>query len=364
MYTIKVSRNLTSSTFYNNIIPKLHEYFYKKLTYMKIEFDFSDTTYIEPSVLPNLANVGAILYKELGEMALLSNIVNTNVSLFLFATDFLMLCDKYKLFKHNKNEIAGQTPEQTAKASYYSPIFYAQSKSDKDFIYYLVEKSFNKALMLAFDVSKEETESYNEQGQRYWKYIKGLSEIIHNACEYSTSHCMYTWHYYKKTDKLSMSISDSGIGFFDAINNQIEENERKRRQAQKEGKEFEFTDKIPKLKLLDSDNKFNPDYNNLVGILAGLLWRKESEIYGLYHVVNEMIGKGAIITIHSFNTKLVINKKTWERINEDEDQLISMLHDGDISRLTSSSADVISRYKFAGVHIEIELRNLNSEQEK
>lgn len=100
-YIIAIKGNLTSFVFYNEVLPKLHNYFANDIQ-EPILFDFSGVKTIDPLVLPNFLCAGFWIYEYRGTSARVfvpGNLESRSLRAFLHRAGFVKLAQTYNLFE-------------------------------------------------------------------------------------------------------------------------------------------------------------------------------------------------------------------------------------------------------------------------
>lgn len=159
---------------------------------------------------------------------------------------------------------------------------------------------------------------------------KFLEQMIDNTFEYGECDAYVTVQTNYKMNRIYLSISDYGFGFYKSI------------MGEKNSKLFSDNndDDVDGYNVL----KRQP-VNEFEAILIGMYKRKNSKTYGLFNVIKKVLQYKGVIRIHSNDSQIIL----------DEDATGSFI-DESLARVKK-----VSRYNFIetsifnGVHIEIEL---------
>lgn len=165
--------------------------------------------------------------------------------------------------------------------------------------------------------------NYGPRDEKYNRLSDILGQIVGNSMSKGISEAYLTVQANYKRKKMIVAASDSGCGM-------------------KESMVFNRSKQNIDVKgyfLLDGDPKTEEE-----AIVESLCYRRESEIYGLYHAILELIDKwNGIVRIHSNDTQLILTNNAVEAYTEMK--LLSYFNE--YNRRSTAV--------FPGTHIEIEV---------
>lgn len=306
-YIIHFDGNLTSYTFYNELLGKLHNYFEDRNN-EQLVFDFSQVKLIEPIVIPNLLCVGYIINTSTGnppKIFIPDNISAGHLKRYLFDINFIYFASKYGLFTFDDTILGGLAESNMDKLN--NTILFHQDETEQeswDKICYYSQKFINKYL--------KDFDSYIAPTNLILELSR---EIVENSKDHGKSFCFMTIQYNYSREKVYIAYSDCGHGFLQS-----------------------FLNKNIMVK------------SEIEAIIEGIFLRYQKP-FGLYSVIHKTLSLGGIVRIHSNQDQLVLTRNTMLSLDVSNSAadlkkiLLSEKHTKNIRR----------NLKFSGVHIEIEI---------
>jgi len=341
-YQIDFIDSLYMSDFYDDIIPKLHDYFHYNKE-KNLIFNFSDLKFISPNVVPNLLNIADIYKKYLQEERTIELILSYNYELlsFLDSVHFFSISDDLKLFSYDHNMIGGFKEKSTDNCS----LIFSKANSNEDEI----KKECNE-LMQNMERCIEIEGNINKHKDTFKEIF---FHLIHNANDKdrgdSNAYGSFKVNSYKDQrtkygildnesfpNRAYIAVCDNGVGIMKSIN-----------------------DKYNKKEAIPYFTKYGQ--TAFYYILEAIFWRKINPpfpfIHGLYDVTKILLDKGGKIGINSdetyivfdrsfFKTFLLLTKAIAENSEPDDETLV------ELKRMYIRKT---KNKKYRGVHIDIEL---------
>lgn len=382
-YIIAVRGNLTSFTFYNEVIPKLHDYFANDVQ-DPILFDFSRVKTIDPLVLPNFLCAGFWIYEYRGISAQIfvpSNLESLPLRTFLHRTGFVKLAQAYNLFEFDNN-ISGGLDDSAFHATLnrielFQGIYQTTSEDDNKTIEIDANRTKEQAWEKLIDSFVPFIKEFLQKSDEKYvlenreiissKLLFFCREVIENALLHGKSFCFLNMQYSSSTvgKQIKISISDCGVGFRKSINadrsrslkiltlqQQLQRNSTNERCDSIEKEIGEL--RMQGYPLSDEDVERLAAYpyleSELEGIVYGLLSRSQKP-YGLYSIHERIIhALGGTIRIHSNDTQLVLSERMWAplAVCTTPENLLSQLMNRKYMK------NIRTGLTFKGTHIEME----------
>lgn len=294
--------------------------------------DFTNVTKIDAVVIPNLLLLGRYLeqktfnipYIRLGE-----NLSAGYLKKYLSNIKFYQLSELYFYYENEAEKYGGLLGKDmddrntTERFSIEDGAVVARRR-----LYYNIFP-FIKHYLKNFNIYENDVDLALDQNTFNNNIIaKFLEQMIDNSFAHGMSDAFVTVQTNYKMNRIYMSISDFGVGFYKSILAEMP---------------TKSSDEVTK----NNDNNIlmrNPK-NELEAIWIGIYKRRNSETYGLYNVIKSVLKLNGTIRIHSNDTQLILT-----------DRLIDKFLKG-----TLINSDQLTRYNiirtshFEGVHIEIEI---------
>ena len=306
-YIIHFDGNLTSYTFYNELLGKLHNYFIEGKD-QQLVFDFSQVKLVEPIVIPNLLCVGYIIRTSTGnppKIFIPDNISAGYLKRYLFDINFTNYAKEYGLFSFDDTVFGGLSESNMDKLN--NTILFHQDETEQeswDKICYYSQKFVNKYL--------KDYDSYIAPTNLILELSR---EIVENSKGHGKSFCFMTIQYNYSREKVYIAYSDCGQGFLKSFS-----------------------------------NKRIVVKNEIESIIEGIFLRYQKP-FGLYSVIQKTLSLGGIVRIHSNQDQLVLTPNTMLSLDISNNS-------SDLKKILLSEQyknNVRRNLKFSGVHIEIEI---------
>jgi len=379
-YIIVIKGNLTSFVFYNEVIPKLHDYFSNDIQ-SPVLFDFSRVKMIDPLVLPNLLCTGFWIYEYRGISAQIfvpSNLESLALRTFLHRTGFVRLAQTYNLFEFDAS-ISGGLGDAVSrptlnKIELFEGVYQPTDGEEGPFSRLDMSRTKEQAwerLKLSFvpfirEFLQKSTDKYvlTHKEKISSDLLFFCREVVENALLHGKSFCFLNMQYSSSYGKqIKISISDCGVGFRKSINADrsrslkilaLRERLRvagaHRGRLEKEIEELRTRD----YPLSEEDITRLAAYpylcSELDGIVYGLLSRNKKP-YGLYSIHDKIVHTlGGTIRIHSNDTQLILSERMWAPLSvcKTPEALLAQLAN------TQYTSNVRKDLTFKGTHIEME----------
>lgn len=336
-HIIKFDEDVTSFSFYNKVIPSVHDYLVN-CSNRKLYLDFSDVEFVNPLVIPNILTLAVVLKNHLLEPAQLFIPWKPKLLSYLSDIGFIDIVRKYELFDIDERYI-GDYETCTLKNECKTFVFEYGSEEENIFNTLSVSNEVFKYIC---------NENSQTNIEKLDNLKKILTEICKNGCSHSKSMCFATMQTNMsknvKFKKAYISISDCGVGYYDSIFEKISD--------------FGFTpyfmSKDDFLKLQTSEDK------DIAAILEAIMFRRHQSIYGMFDVISRVVSNDGVVRIHSFQTQLVFSKNNFSKYISNNKLL---LNDFKTKYQQAINTELNSKYSnirkseaiFKGVHIEIEV---------
>lgn len=300
MKIVDIPRDLTSYEFFSNVLPTI-----VNTDEIKIILDMSNTKRIEPLVVPNLLCL-AYMQKIKAKKEMMISVPDTvsggMVKNYLYEIGFTQYARRFGLFDFKYNPYGGLVGK---KIDPLCRTIVFNADDNKDVIYRGVDRCitpFSEAYLSKFQVyDSEQCLSINE-------ITEFLEEILLNCKIHAKSFSITTLHANYSSEKIYISVSDIGCGFYDSLDNRELNNEKE-------------------------------------AILEGVYKRKDSKIYGLFNVVRRVLDYDGKVRIHSNNTQIIFTPRIKEEF----------IHERLLKSETFEKYNVKNTAYYEGVHIEIEM---------
>lgn len=324
-YLVSFEQKTTSFSFYNHILPQLHEYFTNHRD-NELLLDLSGVEFIHPLVVPNLLVVGSVLKNYFKKPSNMYIPWDPRLLSYLSDINFLNLIREQELFSLDEKFIGGYSSHNINPEC---KTYMFQFGSSKDDIRTKLKKSETIINFLTDGRSNEHSENV----------LRILTEICHNACNHSGSHCFATFQSNLgrnvKYKKAFIAISDFGEGFYNSLISKISSNN---------------------LFINNEAGVSTNEHNNILAILEAIFFRKDFKEYGVYQVISSIINNSGLVRIHSEDTQLVVTSKNFKRYINDYSLLKEELNSSKYDQLEIQFSPVRKNgTKLKGVHIEFEI---------
>lgn len=303
---INIPKDLTSYGFYNNVLAEINKI--ERKEEQEIILDFSETYRIEALVVPNLLCLGYEIREKFGERA---KIFIPDVSYsgglknYMNEIGFIKYAKKYSLFEFILPPDGGMLGKRI------DPIcgtLYFDTQNSIDEINRGVK--FGIAPFAEQYLKKFENIHVYDDSIYYRNDItEFLTEMIMNCKMHAKSFSFTTMHAKYSINKIYISVSDFGCGFYNTI-----------------GLLEECKDEVE-------------------AILAGVYKRKTSKVYGLYNVIRRVLEYNGKVRIHSNNTQIIFTPRILDNFIARK-----LFEDSSFEKY-----NIKKGLSFSGVHIEIEL---------
>lgn len=316
-YTIALSGNITSKVFYDIILNELHMYFLEKINLQKrLVFDFSEVNSIDSLVIPNLLCIGYAIKNATAYPPIFfipQSQHHGKIKRYLIDINFYKIAKKFKLYEFDNYFDCGLEGKKLNKINRTEYFDFSESDQETYAKINYIFKEFKLRYLKPFTNYNIHSDSDND-------LVRFCMEIILNCRIHGGSFCFLTMQYNDYLKMMNISISDYGIGFKNSLI-----------------RSGEFTENID----------FISEYES---IIRGIFKRKDSEIYGLYNVLDKITTRDGVMRIHSMDTQLIITKYLYNNIKKDTlEEIIKYKNDDKFKN------NVKSDLKYKGVHIEIEI---------
>lgn len=333
---IVVPENVTSYVFYNEIMNDVFDSF-DETDIENFIFDFSKVNFINPKVFPNLLSLGIILKNYLKKSPQIYFIPNPNLFKYLDEIKFFYINRKFGIFELNEDVIGGYSTDTRGMAENCAIHFFDVNTRKKE----IFEKYSNYYLLAL--------KNKHIKDEKARRLIDIISEFTENACIHSETGSFVSSQI--NTNKyFYVSISDYGIGF--------------RKSFGKKEKEKGY---LPQFYRQFPDSS----YINLFSIIEAIFYNSKKKVYGIFSGIKAVLELNGTIRIHSTDTQLILTKSNFEKYllvdiqNEDEKNDFVNSFAGSLmlspQKELQYSALRLTRYKFKGVHIEIEIPLIQGE---
>jgi hypothetical protein len=337
-YIIKIEGLFSTSVFYKTILKELHNCFSDDKE-NRVIFDFTEVTYIDALVIPNLLSVGYIIKKATNKIPIISAINNsiyaykTNIMQYLYDIGFTKHAKNYGLFEihdYNIDKSKKMLPE------YCTTFCFNDGKQSKE--------SIAEQIML------ESGQLFNEHLKEYFDddeifgykniFAKFAAELCNNSAMHGKSFSFMTIQSNRGQEKVSIAVSDCGCGFYESLYKKIinKSLERPLLTIENEG----FLDK-------------NTENLSLHSIIECTFYRYFDRAYGIWDIAKTVLNNGGVIRIHSNDSRIILTPNKFPLILEvcnDPEALKDILLK---EFLGSKDYNFITGLKFGGVHFEIEM---------
>lgn len=333
-YMIEINGSLTSYVFYNEILSKLHNYYLDDNKQKKLVFDFSLVNSIDPLVIPNLLCIGYIIKETSNytpELYIPNNIKFSELKRYLNEINFINLAETFNLYDFDVSVKAGwkeQGMDKLNTTMYFEyPKFIDNDNVDDSKLRDSIDKAVTYKFNRFFNKFLSYYNNYNTQTNVLLELSK---EIIENSIIHGNSFSFATIQYNYNMEKVYLSFSDCGQGFYKSFYHKINDSL------------FE-----PKLdgNIKQQIRSLNSE---LDGILLGVYFRY-GESFGLYDAVIKVLSKNGTVRIHSNDSQIILTSNSLVELNlcKNERQFLEALK--------KKKNTIRNNLKYQGTHIEIEL---------
>jgi hypothetical protein len=344
---------------YNELAPRMFEFWSSK-EYLRydLHFDWGGVLYINPQVIPNLLVLGHQLHILTDKRIKIYIPTDEGLLSYLDEIGFIRFSKRFSVYEFYEEYIGGYAPSfSNNRKSYYI----GNNSTDAQIWEQLSESS--SVIDRAYSYKYEPNEGFVSDNVKL-----ALWEVCKNSVFHAGSFVFLTIQKTSAISSVVISISDTGYGIYDSMYRRIRRGEDK-----------------PQLHFL-SNNRFTGLKNRvdkeLYAIVEAVFYRwKEQVNYGsllddlnfecsngLWYVVNETLRKNGTVRIHSNNYRLVLTnhllndvigydeiERLYNDYSEpdkgfDDDGFINL-----VSKIKKSDNAQQFKYRYQGVHIEIEL---------
>lgn len=326
-YQIDIDGHFSSYKFYNQFLPKLHEYFNNPVFGEKIIINFANIKKISPLVIPNLLNVGLILKDYFESPVELFIPWDIKLLAYLRDVNFLSINTKLNVFKIDER-YTGDIPSDRSISDICGTI--------------LIENNLTKESIYNSYISKYKypLEKQLNDEKIVDRIIYIMAELSHNGAKHSMGSCFVSFQL-NHSNKFEFSVSDCGIGYQKSLQN-----------------------KNIKLFFDQKYNDFDDSTSHFISILEAIYHRKREydRVYGVYSIFRDVLPLNGIIRLHTHNTQAIFTNYNFYEFLEEEPnkKVLSRILE---SFVNSSKRATENKYKpvridstkFKGVHIEIEI---------
>ncbi len=335
-YMVKFDNIVTSFSFYNKILPRLHSYFVMGIR-DEIMFDFSDVEFVQPLVLPNLMVVASKLKEYFKNPIKLYIPWNPKLLSYLKDINFFLFVKKFSLFEIDERYTGG----------YHKRVLYDECKTyafeygtSKE----MIREELRNSISIIEKISQKPSAFTESSSERLLRII---TEICHNACNHSGNKCFATFQSNYSTrskyKKAYIAISDGGIGYYGSFKERLEN-----------GRDIDLT-------VTDKEHFLSfKDDKNLYAILEAIFYRKDFKMFGIYQVMTQVLHNNGVVRIHNDDTQLIFTKKNFLKYINNWDALIEAFK-GSLKNVIDNELDIQfsplrrNESRLAGVHIEMEI---------
>jgi len=391
-------RTFTTFKFYSRFLPELRNFYVNNPKSEPPAFSLLESCYIDSSCLPLIISLGNTLkqFHHKPIPLLINNIPGTlsnKVLNYLDKSDFFYLVGENsnpsfpigrKIFDFENRMLGWNTSNLTVRNEH-KVKGYSLNDIKIDRFKNLPEDYQRDKLIehYSFEVDSDFNEIFEDNeitsSNRYF-FIDILSELITNSLIHSDSDCFLSFHTTKF--KTAISISDTGIGFYDSLH---------RKKTQQEFYQFsELTNAIINLSSLKLEERVK---NNFFSIFEALYYSCLKDRRGLFDLMCSIVLNGhGIFRIHNYSVQLIVSSKLDNElkqlfelrekifknlINLKANEINKQTNQSEIKRLSDSAKQiflnlflkVINNYskdiqyssvrffnvEFKGVHIEAEI---------
>lgn len=344
-HTIQIDEYFTSYKFYHSLLPQLSLYARSKIK-RNILFDFTNTKRVSSLVIPNLLCVGYIIntnYNFSPTIFVPDNSNSDNIRDFLHDIGFVQLARNYGLFTFTPSIDYGKSHrilDPLCQTHEFNPNL--DNEDDESVIRTEVSRHFRdffRTLLPDFNCALQ-----SAVGAEKYLFLGNIAEdicaqLIYNSITHGNSFAFMSAEVNHAAEKIYISIADCGIGFKKCINTQIEHGQEP----------FERRRKMMS--------------DELEAIVNAIFVRAEEEhnqIYGIYPLINRVLGLNGTVRIHSVDTQLILTKSMQIKlaVAADNRSNIAQIRQTFLKLMRDKKANTYNVYtnmKCGGVHIEIEL---------
>jgi hypothetical protein len=359
---IHFPKNVSSVYVYNELAPRMFE-FWKNKEYLEddLYFDWGGVSHISPQVIPNLLILGHQLRMLTEKRIKIYIPTDEELLSYLDEIDFLRFARRFTVYEFYEEYIGGYVPKRSNNRKSY----YIASKTTDAQIWEQLSES-GSVIKRAYSDKYEFSEGFVSNNVKL-----ALWEVCKNSVFHANSFVFLTIQKTRAIRTVVISLSDTGCGMYDSMYRRIV---REQGIAQDAQLHFMSNGRFAGL-------RYRAD-RELYAIVEAVFYRwKEQVNYsnmldeadfkcsnGLWYVVNETLRKNGTVRIHSNNYRLVLTNHLLndvigyseiERLynrnpnadNEFDDERFIKL----VGRIKKSDNAQQFRYRYQGVHIEIEL---------
>ena len=337
-YIIKVEGLFSTSVFYRQILKELHSCLQQSKE-NRVVFDFTETTYIDALVIPNLLCVGYIIRSTTNKTPVIARMNNsiytykTNIMQYLYDIGFIKHARNYGLFEihdYNIDKNKKIIPE------YCTTFCFNNTGQSKEQIAEQINiesgKLFSEHLKEYFD--DDEIFGYKNI------FAKFAAELCNNSAVHGESFSFMTIQSNREQGKVSIAVSDCGCGFYESLCKRLENNTLDR----------------PLLTISDDEFLDKTSENlSLHSIIECTFYRYFDKAYGIWDIARTVLKSGGVVRIHSNDSRIILTPNMFPLILElckSPEELRNILL---IQFLERKDYNFITGLKFGGVHFEIEM---------
>ena len=358
LYIKPRERNLTTQTFYNDILFQIKPCF--RHEYKNVEFDFNGLSSINPMVLPLLYTLGVELRKRgvcpiLNIIPRLSDDDFSNISYFIEYSGFYELNRTYNQIHNDFDSCIFEIPYARGEIQRfdYIKVDYIEAKSASQKIYRKLEQFMSIFIKQAFgNLIPAYFKGYLEYENEVEEYIKlkfiePLYQVALNSTVHSNAGCAVSISHVRKFNKLYVSLSDVGVGLGETLES------KKSLIVGESTIKNEVKSTIFKLYELSNIDR---DYKEMYMIIIALILRmtrldgsdNECRDYGLISVIDFILQNNGYFRMHSNDTRIILSNRMYKYFNnKDILRLVDFLKRED--------KNLYRNMFFQGVHIDFEL---------
>jgi hypothetical protein len=347
-YQISVdAENLTSYVFYEQLLPRVHEYFVEGRSKTPI-INLTNVRRISPFALPNLIVLGLLLKKEMGAPVALDFTWNPKLVTYLNQMSFFDLVRKNNAYSFDEGQAGGIDGQYVI--SNLCQMVSVQRGDDED------EDNDDSAPVLrrlARDY-KEQLRKELPDGISTDTVLNVLAEICHNGVKHSGAEKCFASFQVHRGGMFQISVSDGGIGLYKSFCKKLDSYKADPKAVPNPLKIFQ----VDEMAITDG-------MEHLRSILEAVFFRKMNSakpIYGIHSVLNDILPLGGIVRVHTSNTQIVFTQKNYKNYIQREltDAVLIELKSEFMRRRDFAKSDQYSPLrvrssKLSGVHVEIEI---------
>lgn len=328
----KVVQILSSREFYK-MVDILNEILESEETCI---LDFTDVKRIDAVVIPNLLFLGKYIEKKTGNIPYIrlgEDLSAGYLKNYLMGINFYILSDSYFYYEDPDGRYCGLAGKSMDKRNTTERFLFGDGMvvAQRRLFYHVLPFIDNYLGVFR----REKTNSNNVLDANSFHnndIARFLNEMIENTFIYAESDIIITVQTNFKKDKIFLSVSDPGTGFYESMQNHMDAEGNFLPKDEETDCGINILGRRPK--------------NEDEALLIGIYKRMFSKTYGLFNVVKNILDLKGIVRIHSNNKQLILTERL-------KNQFLQGTLIENLEQL--KGYNIVETSLFKGVHFEMEL---------